>query len=334
MMHRDPHEPAPRREDYAKDLDEEEMLAAMNASLEHAYIPACRRSAEAERLPIIYIVGAPRSGTTLLSQLLNRYLPLGYINNLIARFWLRPAVGIWLSQEVLGSNPREGIVFRSTHGVSEGVCGPHEFGYFWRHWLQLDRSPTHHLSAAALAGLDRAGLKHALEGEILCSFQSGVVFKNVICGFHASFLTALHPRSLFVHIKRDLFETAASILQSRRERFGSYEVWWSLKPSTYPFDLPPGDAAAEVARQVVDTRKEMEEELARPGVEAVVVNYRDLCAEPGGIIDLICGRLQAMGCHIRPVSTKFPILKVSAPPRLPPALESRLHECLYTMAER
>ena len=54
-------------------------------------------------------------------------------------------------------------------------------------WLQLDQTPTHHLSALALAKLDRVGLQYALQQEILASFNCPVVLKNIICGLHAAF---------------------------------------------------------------------------------------------------------------------------------------------------
>ena len=275
-------ETRPRLAAFAKDAAEEALFSALNRALLEADLPRPEAgSADLENLPIVYTVGAPRSGTTLLSQVICRYLPVGYITNLTARFWLRPSVGIGLARAVLGKNAREEITFRSTHGVSEGPAGPHEFGYFWRHWLALDGQPTHHLSAEALGRVDAAGLKGVLEAEILASFGSPVALKNIICGFHADFLTRLHPASVFVYIDRDLFATAASILASRRQRYGSYDAWWSLKPSTHPFSPPPADAVEEVVRQVRDCRREMQRELARPGVKVIALSYEGLCADPG-----------------------------------------------------
>ena len=43
-----------------------------------------------QNYPIIFIVGVPRSGTTLLSQLLIEHLDIGYINNHIAKYWMAP----------------------------------------------------------------------------------------------------------------------------------------------------------------------------------------------------------------------------------------------------
>ena len=136
MMH-DPHESGPRTSPFAKNAAEETFFFTLNTILHNAELPSPETVCDVARLPLVYIVGVPRSGTTLLSQMLCGYLPVGYINNLIARFWLKPSVGIRLSKTVLGEEARRHITLRSTHGTTEGASSPHEFGYFWRHWLQL-----------------------------------------------------------------------------------------------------------------------------------------------------------------------------------------------------
>lgn len=325
-MRPDPNETAPRMASYAKDPEAEGFFAALNDVLAEADLPA-QPVGESRSLPIIYIVGTPRSGTTLLSQIASRHLPVGYINNLIARFWLRPSVGIRLSLEILGEAARERLHLKSSFGVTSCPEGPHEFGYFWRHWLKLDPWPTHHLPAEGLHAVDGVGLKRALEREILAPFGAPVVFKNLICGFHAGFLTELHPSSLFVMITRDEFATARSILASRKARYGDFGTWWSLKPSTWPF---PGaaDAVDEVIRQVRDCRAETEAELDRPGVHAMRTTYEDLCADPGSVLREICGRLASMGAPMRPLSEDYPALAPSQGQALPEAVERRLREAL------
>jgi hypothetical protein len=331
-MQYDPHEPGKRTEPFVKDSAEEDFFLALNQTLRTAVLPMVETAVDLALLPIIYVVGAPRSGTTLLSQMVCRYLPVGYINNLISRFWLRPSVGIRLSGAIFGADSRRNISFKSVHGTTQGLNDVHEFGYFWRHWLRLDDAPTHHLSDEMLALVDRPGLKQALEREILGSFQRAVEVKNVICGFHAAFLTQLHPLSLFVNITRDPYAAAASILKVRMERYGSYHVWWSLKPSTYPFDVPSGDAASEVAMQVIECRREIAGELARPGVRSLDITYEELCADPLHVLNSICELLNNMGYAIQPLSSAIPPMTLSGGTPLPAHLETRLWDCLQELS--
>jgi hypothetical protein len=235
-----------------------------------------------------------------------------------------------LSTALFTADERRKISLRSTHGVTEGIFSPHEFGYFWRYWLKLDEAPTHHLSDELLAAVDTAGLKHALENEILAEFHRPVLFKNVICGFHAEYLTRLHPTSLFVYITRDPEAAAASILKVRRERFGSYETWWSLKPSSYPFSPVPRDPVEEVVRQVIECRHEMESELNKPGVRSLFIAYEALCRDPEGVLDNIVQEIQHMGYNLDPDYVGLSSLSISSVSELPQALSTLLHEYIRT----
>lgn len=326
-MKYDPHESARRVAKFAKSEEQEDFFFVLNQRLQELDIPVITDS-RVDLLPIIYIVGAPRSGTTLLSQLVSRHLPVGYISNLIARFWLRPSIGIRLSQALFTDEVQKELALHSTHGTTDGVVDPHEFGYFWRYWLKLDQAQTHHLPAEMLSTVDAAGLKHALEAEILAVFNRPVVFKNVICGFHAEFLTQLHPLSLFVYISRDFHATAASILKVRQERFGSYQTWWSLKPSTYPFAVPSGDPVAEVVMQVKECQREIEQELSRPGVHSMCVTYERLCADPRQVMNEICAQLAKMGCVVQPWLNDYALLTIAPKTILPAELAGRLRACL------
>ena len=138
----DPHESGKRLPRFAKQDRDELFRDELNQAFRHIPFTTAPASLSVEQLPILYIVGVPRSGTTLLSQLVSRYCPVGYINNLIARCWLRPSVGIALSRCLFGDRAREGITFHSSYGATQEVVGPHEFGYFWRHWLPLDQAPN------------------------------------------------------------------------------------------------------------------------------------------------------------------------------------------------
>lgn len=328
-MTRDPHEQHDRLDRFRSDADDEAWLLALNEGLTGVELPQPKRgSIYPSQLPLIYVVGAPRSGTTLLSQLLSRYLTVGYIDNLVARFWRRPSVGIHLSRILLGAEGREGITFESEHGTTRGIAGPHEFGYFWRHWLQLDEQPTHHLSESAIRALDAPGLRRALEDEVIAPFGLPVVFKNVICGFQAASLTRIHERSLFVHIVRDRDATCASILRSRAQRFGSYASWWSLKPSTFPEIAALDDPCAQVVRQVTDCRAEIATELGRPGVRALTLSYESLCGDPGGALRDIVEALATMGARVDTLDGIPQSFTLSTGPQLPLPLHAELRVAL------
>lgn len=324
----DPHETTPRLAAHAKDEAHERFLAHLNDWL--ARMPLDEPvSAGAADLPLVYVVGAPRSGTTLVSQLLAKYLDVGYINNLIARFWRRPIVGIRLSAICLGPDARRAISLHSTHGVTPGLAGPHEFGYFWRYWFGLDRAATHHLMPHEVARVDAEALGRVLRQEILGGFGRPTVFKNVICGFQAQLLTRIHPRSLFIHVTRDPLATGASILAARRARYGSYDAWWSLKPATFDTIRHAATAAEQVAMQVQDCRVEFAAELGSPGVHAMTLSYEDTCLGPEAQLERICEAMCRLGGDVRPLG---PVERLEPSPG--PALPADLREALAAALAR
>lgn len=244
--------------------------------------------------PIIYVVGLPRSGTTLLSQLLSRYLSVGYINNLIARFWMNPEVGIRISETVIKRSERSKIKFKSIQGVSEEPWGPHEFGYFWSHWLKLDDFTSHKLSNRHLLKVDKKGLKKQLK-TIINVFQSPVVFKNIICGLQASFLSSIHPNSLFILIERDTKSVASSILKCRKQRFGNERIWWSVKPSSYSNIIKIESPIKQIKCQILDTSNDLNHELEKPNVNCIRIKYEDLCSNPFKKLQMIRDKVSTLG---------------------------------------
>ena len=294
-----------------KRAEDEHFLRGLNAVLGDACfdLPSFDPSTDLLK-PIIYVVGAPRSGTALLHQVLARLLPVDYVDNVVARFWRRPAIGLHLSRILLGADRYKFIAFRSTLGVSEGLAGPHEFGYFWEHYFRYRETRTHHLDEAELARVDLAGLQAALRNEVLANASNGFLFKNLTSGFQASTLARLHPRSLFVHIVRDTYSTAASILHWRNRLHGSFEPWFSLKPKAYPLGELKSDPAAQVVAQIRATHDELDDVLSRPGVNALIVDYADLCANPGGIVSRVAKSLHTLGSEMTPRHNRVPAVAV------------------------
>ncbi len=280
---------------FAKDAAREAILRRLNELL-----APVQRIMEADwetpRLPVVFIIGAMRSGTTLVSQLLAQDGGFGYISNLTARFWKAPGIGVLIDRAL---RPIEsfGSDFRSAYGVTAGQLEPHEFGYFWDSYFNFGQE-THTLTAELLARVDSAGLLRAV-ASLEAAVGKPMVFKNNSwCTLQAAFLARVFPQSLFVVCRRHPLYLAQSVLNGRRQRYGSVAAWWSIRPSTYHaiIKLPPHE---QVIVQALDIEREMDVQLAAiPSDRIIEAPYERVCAVPADIVRAVRSACAARGGNL------------------------------------
>lgn len=260
---------------------------------------------------IVWVVGTPRSGTTLMAETLAAAADVGYVDNVAARFPQQPEVGMLLSASLAaataGARGADDDTFEI--GRTRGPRGTHEFGFFWTRMLGLTDAAPHRLDDAARARVDEDALRIELHRMVAVADRPFLV-RNVICGLNAAVLARVHPRSVFVEMRREPAPTAASILDCRRRHAGGSRGWWSLRPSTWTPSAPPPpgeptdhdpdpQAAAEVARQVVDLHRDLEGEQARVERDTPArwrrVDYAALCRDPAGVLGTVAEDVAALG---------------------------------------
>jgi hypothetical protein len=273
---------------YAKDAGDEGFLRALNAQLapleEGLYVDC-----EIER-PFVFVVGLPRSGTTLLSQVLAYGLDAGYISNFTARFWLAPVLGLRLERIVLGSD--RPAAFESDYARTADAREIHEFGYFWRHWLRKERFADVVASQELEREIDWPGLRRTL-ANVQSELGKPYVGKNMLGAYHMGMLSEVLGRVVWVLVERDPLDAAVSILDARRKHYDDPRSWWSYVPLEYD-QLAGLDEWEQVAGQVHYLSRMYDRELATLGDAGIRVRYEDLCADPATVLDEVstrCARL-------------------------------------------
>ena len=83
-----------------------------------------------------FIVGLPRSGSTLLQQILISRYSVGYVSNIVGKFWGNPVVGSILHNSLCENEYFSN--FYSEYGNTKGPFEPCEFGWFWKRALDID----------------------------------------------------------------------------------------------------------------------------------------------------------------------------------------------------
>jgi hypothetical protein len=185
------------------------------------------RGVDAGRIPLIFILASPRTGSTLLYQLLINAFGFGYVSNFVNdRCWRFPVIGAAAGR--LFARPRP-VTLESDHGKTKGWRGPSEGSALFRRWFGGEH-PSQTRSCRVLPGQEAH-----LRATMTCLYRiSGqpVVLKNAWNCFRVEELSRIFPGSLFLWLRRDITASATSDLRARYRR-GSPLIWNSATPANY-----------------------------------------------------------------------------------------------------
>jgi hypothetical protein len=234
----------------------------------------------------ILIIGAPRSGTTYLYQLMSSSLRVGYVSNLMARFYGSPLFGAWLQNQLISSEITELNHLESTHGVTSRIYEPHEFGYFWARHLPFTSGNHEEIDPAEFrCSLNK--LETTL-GQIAGIFHKPVVFKCMIASFVLEEI--LNNTSVFViHLRRDFKNVVDSILKVRQERLGDVRKWWSVRPANWE-ELSQLDPRLQVEKQVELINSALYQARHKHPNRVIEIDYQELLSNRDSTLDYIFKR--------------------------------------------
>lgn len=267
-----------------------------------------------KRHPPVFIIGAPRCGSTLLYRLLVERYEMGFISNFVGKFYPIPTSGAWLARKLGISWFRGDYVFN--FGRMDGLGAPSECGNFWYRWfprgyhVYVGKGQTNRKTLRELR-LQVGALSHVLDRPL--------VFKNLYNAMRIAPILESIPEASFIVCRRDYRHTALSILEARVKNVKSRNKWWSVPPKEFD-ELADKDYAHQVVGQVYYIHKQVEEDMRRFGSKRfLVVHYEDLCADVHGVLNRIKGFLASRGCRLNTkweVPDTFTIDRVSgASPR-------------------
>ena len=192
--------------------------------------------------PPLLIVGAPRCGSTLVYQVLVQAFDVAYLSNRHCRLWGAPSL---VERRRPAAPP---AAYESRYGRTAGADAPSECEQFWYRFFR--RRPQY----VPLADADPKQLRRLRAALRALGRAAGkpLVFKNLLNALRLEPLGAALPEAVFVFVRRDTAETAASILAARREIRGDEASWWSAEPPETDElrGLPPAAQAVEQVRRI------------------------------------------------------------------------------------
>ncbi len=233
--------------------------------------------------PVVFIVGAPRSGTTIVYQHLVNRFHFAYFSNISKR--LSPFA---IPSAVLG---RYFFRYEPTHksrfGITDGAMGPSDGWGIFHRWF-----PRQGTSARG-AGRGLHELKNIVRiYEKL--FDAPFINKNNANAMRIRELAGLFPDAVFVHVHRTPIQTVFSLLDARRKQNIGADEWWGPTPPDLvncQFD----SEEARVVRQVAGLENAIRDSLAAvPDSHRISVSYEDFCQDPASL----CERIEAFYMNV------------------------------------
>ena len=245
------------------------------------------------RHPPILIVGAPRSGSTLLYQALVQGFDVGYLSNRHCRLWGAPSLVERATPFV--ARPRRstrasGRRAARTHRASAGRSGT--------------ASSAGGRSTCRSATADPAQLRRLRAAVRALGNAAGrpLVFKNLLCTLRLEPIGTALPEAVFVVIRRDLVANAASVLEARRTLHGDYDTWWSAEPPEVD-DLRALPAHEQAVEQVRRIEALVDRDRERLGAHRFLeLRYEELCDDPHGALAAVAGLARGERLHARAAS--------------------------------
>lgn len=260
------------------------------------------------KLPLVFILGSPRTGSTLVYQLMVNFFNFFYFSNFINNYFYEfPIVGATLELQL---NPRTSVNYKSKYGKTEGLFEPSEASWVFKNWFG-DKHPSQLCSSTVLPEKE-AHLTVTFNG---ISHLSGmpILTKNAWNCFRIQELTRLFPNIHFIWLRRDIAVSALSDLEARRRR-GSPDIWNSATTANYQSiqKLPYWE---QVVEQQYEYNKSIGEDLRRfSRGQYLEIWYEDVCEHPKEELAKVDEYFQLWSLPIQLENRPLPLLSRSKGP--------------------
>lgn len=226
----------------------------------------------------IFIIGAPRVGSTVLFQSLIAKYQMAYFSNIHSFFFSQPCLADIFVRTMRFCGFRHNHSLKSNFGFTSGMLGPSEAGSTFRYWFgDADFSLKYHVTdrrqvISAVATLSKAA-------------KAPLISKNLFNSMRLKEILECFPNAFLVWMQRDHISTAQSILKMRRSIHGTEKKWVSVGvPNQQDIQqLPP---EKQVRRQIVEIENYIEDIFSCHSKEKkIIVQYNSFCLNPEKIMD-------------------------------------------------
>ena len=245
------------------------------------------QKASKPKLPLIFVCGPPRSGTTLVAQVLIKHLPVYYFNNLTSIFPNSPVISNKVFRRFLKKGT-EHVSFESLYGRTTNLSSPNDALYLWDRWTGVAREEI----PGEISSEDQLKMQRFF-GAVEAYTSKPVVNKNNKLNTYAHLVAEVLDSAYFICLDRDPVFLAQSQLIASKFIHGDENTPYgprfeSIKEKQRS---PKIDPIELVCSQVMIHKETMLKQQEQIGKEHfIIVPYEDFCADPAKWVAKITDR--------------------------------------------
>ena len=227
--------------------------------------------------PPIFIIGLPRSGSTLLYQLLTNYLKVSYFSNLSAFFYAYPATITYLTLPFHKKFKLKN--FESNLGFTSGLFAPSEAGAIYRYWFDGPSKPYDVIKNTS--------------NKISDLLMRPFVWKNLNLSYEVTSLIKIFPDALFVLIERELEYICQSVYRRTIDGPGM-----GIKGLTKAELINSFDMMEAIVNNIKNANKYILETINNAQINLIKIKYTELCKNYSGNLERILRHYTKIGYQL------------------------------------
>ena len=246
----------------------------------------------------IFVIGVPRSGTTIFFEILAEHKDLAWISNYTRLFPKFPALNILRSifdnrvYKLTGKKKQ----YRKIHGFNRYLPRPDEAYNFWDYYSGTSFSKSY-LKGEIPENKNIKRLRNVSQKVV--QYQSRTRLSAKLTGPpRISFLSEIFPDAIFIHLIRDGLAVIHSLLnvQFWRRGGGLEKPWWGNGLKKEYIDAwedsgkDPGVLAAVQWKQIIETSRE--EARGLKAGQYIEVKYEDFIHDPKHTINNLYSKVR------------------------------------------